>query len=272
MPTAFDLLCPGQPFCLMGVVNVTPDSFYSGSRFPDANRAVDHCLSLATQGARIIDLGGESSRPGSGPVDAAEEADRVLPVITRLKREMPAVHISIDTAKPAVARQALEAGADLINDITAGQDPAMVELAVRKNAFFCLMHMRDEPRTMQQGPEYRDAVTEIRDFLLARAARVEQAGLGRERIILDPGIGFGKTLEHNLSIIKSLGEFANLPYAILLGASRKSFIHALSPSLPEQRLAGSLAAAAAAWRQGIRFFRVHDVYETRQFLQVLSNL
>lgn len=265
-------LFPGDAPILMGVVNVTPDSFSDGGRFLDPERAVAHGLRLATEGAQILDIGGESTRPGAEEVGAEEEIRRIVPAIRALRGAAP--FISIDTRRAATMAAALEAGANFINDISAlTHDPDSLPLAARAGVPVCLMHMRGTPRTMQENTDYKDVVTEVFTYLEARIRACEAAGLARGRILADPGIGFAKTLEHNLALIRNIGKFAALGVPVLLGASRKRFIGALDQNAPpENRLAGSLAAAVAARAQGVRVFRVHDVAQTRQALAVFDAL
>ncbi len=268
---------------VMGILNVTPDSFSDGGRWIDADRAVARAHEMVREGAAIVDVGGESTRPGAEPVGEAEEIDRVVPVIERLVRgdrdHAPLdVPVSVDTMKPAVARAALEAGASLVNDVSGARDPGMVDVLRRAgdDVAVVLMHMRGTPRTMQRDPHYDDVVAEVAAHLHARAAALEAAGVARERIVLDPGIGFGKRLEDNLDLLKNVDRLRGPGYALLVGASRKSFIAAILERArgeappPERRLAGSLAAAAACFAAGVDVVRVHDVRETVEMLAVLG--
>ena len=255
----------------MGIVNVTPDSFSDGGLAATTQAAVVHALRLAAEGADVLDIGGESTRPGAEPVSLQEELDRVIPVIERLVRATEAP-LSIDTLKPEVAKAAMAAGARIWNDVTAlGADDAPAA-AASLDADIILMHMQGEPRSMQAAPHYDDVVVEVEAFLLARAATAEAAGVARERIWLDPGIGFGKTLAHNLTLLGALPRLAAHGYPVLLGASRKRFIAALDPSQPpaDARLGGSLAAALWGARSGCRMVRVHDVAQTAQALALWS--
>lgn len=258
-----------QGTVIMGVVNVTPDSFSDGGRFLDSRRAVEQGLKLAGEGARILDIGGETTRPGSEPTPAAVELDRVLPVIRELKARCAAV-ISIDTNKAEVAAAAIEAGAEIINDITALRgDPEMADLAAHTQAGLVLMHMLGTPRTMQQNPRYADVVAEVRDFLAAQANAALAAGVEREAIVLDPGIGFGKTLAHNLELIRNLPALARLGYPVLLGASRKTFIGQLTGrAVPADRIWGSVGVHVLGAALGARIVRVHDVAPLREALLV----
>lgn len=256
---------------LMGIVNVTPDSFSDGGQFSSSAAAIEHALRLAEEGAAILDIGGESTRPGSDPVPLAEELARVLPVIEALTSRTEAL-ISIDTRKAYVARQALAAGAHIINDITAmTHDPAMIEVAVDAGVPIVLMHALGDPKAMQTDPRYDDAPTDIYDYLAGRVVALTNAGIVRERIIIDPGIGFGKTLEHNLQLMGSLALFHGLGCPVLLGASRKRFIGTLT-NQPEAaaRVAGSVGAALAGAAQGVQIIRVHDVKQTAAALGVFA--
>lgn len=256
----------GGPY-VMGVLNVTPDSFSDGGRCADA--AAPHALAMLEAGADIVDVGGESTRPGAAPVSEQEEVDRVLPAIAALRAET-AAPISVDTAKPGVARAAVAAGATIWNDVNALRAPGALETAAALRCPVVLMHMRGEPRTMQDAPRYRDVVAEVIGFLRERAALAEAQGVAD--IWVDPGIGFGKTLEHNLALLGSIPRIARetgLP--VLIGASRKRFIQGIDPSAADaggSRLAGSLAAALWAARSGAAIVRVHDVAETVQALRV----
>lgn len=260
----------GGPPWIMGVVNVTPDSFSDGGRFLGADAAVAHALALLEAGADVLDIGGESTRPGAEPVSESDEIARVRPVIEALRRRTEAP-ISIDTMKPAVARAAVAAGATIWNDVTALRyAPESAETAAELGVDVVLMHMQGEPRTMQTAPAYENVVAEVSDFLRARAEAAEAAGVSPDRLWVDPGIGFGKTLLHNLSLIASLAEIrAETGKPLLFGASRKRFIAALDADVPvERRLGGSIAAALLAADAGADMIRVHDVAETAQALKV----
>ena len=266
----------GERTLIMGVLNVTPDSFYDGGRHLDAVRAVSAAVEMATAGADIIDIGGESTRPHSEAVDPAVEAARVLPVIEGLRRALPHPRpaVSIDTRRAEVARQALTAGAEIINDVSAGgHDPDMLPLAARARAGLILMHMRGTPADMHLHADYRDLLGEIATELEAACARAVAAGVSPQAIMLDPGIGFAKRPEHNLSLVGQLGRLAALGRPILSGPSRKSFIgHALKaqglPDAPDHRLPGTLAAVAISALMGAHVVRVHDVAAARQALAV----
>ena len=255
---------------IMGIVNVTPDSFSDGGRHDAPQAALAHARRLAAEGAGILDIGGESTRPGAPPVDEALEMARVLPVIGALAAETLGV-ISIDTMKPAVARAAVAAGAGIWNDVTAlRHSPASADTAAELGCQVVLMHMQGEPRTMQAAPRYDDVVAQVCEFLAARAEAAMQAGVARDRIWLDPGIGFGKTLAHNLALLAHLDQVRALGFPVLMGASRKRFIAALDPQAqdPEARAPGSIAAALAGAAAGVAAVRVHDVAQTAQALRV----
>jgi dihydropteroate synthase len=260
---------PPRPL-VMGIVNVTPDSFSDGGRFFAPERAIDHFHRLVEEGADIIDIGGESSRPGAEPVDAGEEWRRLRPVLARISPDSP-VPISVDTYKANVARRALDSGARAINDISAMRfDPEMPSVIAESGAAVILMHMQGTPRSMQKNPVYRDVVSEVCEFLQHRAQAAIEAGIARGKIILDPGIGFGKTLEHNLTILRHLPDFVRQGYPILVGASRKSFIKMVSGVEDGERLEGSLAAAVLAAQAGAAVVRVHDVAQTRRALEICA--
>jgi dihydropteroate synthase len=252
---------------VMGIVNVTPDSFSDGGRYLDVDAAVEHGLRLAADGAAILDVGGESTRPGSHSVPQEEELRRVLPVVQRLAGRTDAV-ISVDTTKPEVMRQAVAAGAGLVNDIRALREPGALEAAAASGAAVCLMHMQGEPHTMQQAPAYQDVVAEVIAFLAGRAAACRAAGIGEERICLDPGFGFGKTMEHNLRLLAHLEAFRSLGLPLLAGLSRKSMLGQLTGRGPAQRMHGSVALAVLAVAAGARIVRAHDVAATVDALKV----
>jgi dihydropteroate synthase len=254
---------------VMGVLNVTPDSFSDGGRFADADAAVAAAERMAADGAALVDVGGESTRPGSAPVDEAEELRRVMPVIERLAGRLP-IPVSIDTRKPGVMRRAVEAGASLVNDVGALRAPGAIEAVAGSGAAVCLMHMQGEPGTMQDAPRYANVVTEVREFLRRRVAACEAAGIGRARIAVDPGFGFGKSLEHNLALLAGLPAIAADGLPLLVGLSRKRMIGALTGRGDGERLAGSLAAAVVAAQNGARIVRAHDVRETVDALRVVA--
>jgi dihydropteroate synthase len=254
---------------VMGIVNVTPDSFSDGGMFEDADAAVAHGLRLLEEGADLLDVGGESTRPGSDPVGAEEESRRVLPVLEGLRRGAPEALLSVDTRSAVVAEAALAAGAALVNDISAGADPDMFGVVTASGAGMILMHMRGEPKTMQQDPRYDDVVAEVRGFLAERLEAAVAAGVGRDRLAIDPGIGFGKNLQHNLELLRSIGSFRELGVPVLVGVSRKRFIGELSGAGdPADRLEGSVAAAVWCASNGVDVVRVHDVAATVRALRV----
>jgi dihydropteroate synthase len=254
---------------VMGIVNVTPDSFSDGGVFLDPARAVEQALRLAEEGADILDVGGESTRPGAQPVSAQQELDRVVPVIEALRAAV-SVPISIDTAKPEVMRAAVAAGAGFINDVQALRAPGALQAAAESKVPVCLMHMQGEPRTMQHNPVYTEVVGEVREFLAARRAAAIAAGIARERIVLDPGFGFGKTVEHNLALLRRLGELRALGAPLVVGLSRKSLIGALLGLPLHERLHASVALALIAARAGAAIVRVHDVRATREALRMME--
>ena len=254
---------------VMGVLNVTPDSFSDGGHYLQLADALRRAEVMVEEGAALIDVGGESTRPGAPPVSVQEELDRVLPVVERLAREMP-VPISVDTSKPEIIREAARAGAGLINDVRALRLPGALEATVASGLPVCLMHMQGEPGTMQQQPAYADVVAEVLAFLTERVCVCESAGIAHERILVDPGFGFGKTLDHNLALLRHLDRFTDLAAGILVGVSRKSMIGALLNAPVGERLSGSLAAAVIAFWQGANIIRTHDVRETVQALCVCA--
>jgi dihydropteroate synthase len=253
---------------LMGVVNVTPDSFSDGGLFLDAEAAVAHGQGLAGQGAEILDVGGESTRPGSHEVSVEEELDRVVPVVAGLAG---VVTVSIDTSKAAVAVAALDAGATIVNDVTAlRHDPEIGELCGERGVGLVLMHMQGDPRTMQEAPSYDDVVDDVKAFLAARMEVAVGAGVDEERVWLDPGIGFGKTLDHNLELLRRLGELRELGRPLVVGTSRKSFIGKIDGSAVDDRIGGTIASSVFAVAEGADVLRVHDVAEAAQAAKVAS--
>ncbi len=263
---------PGLPFDLslprvMGVLNVTPDSFSDGGRFLDRELALRHAERLVDEGADVLDVGGESTRPGAKPVSLDEESTRVLPLIERLRAEFD-VPISIDTSKPELMSLAVAAGAKLINDVSALSAPRAIEVLAPLDVPICLMHMQGEPRTMQQAPQYGDVVADIIKYLGDRVVACEAGGICRQRLLIDPGFGFGKSLQHNLAVLSRLREFANLRLPLLVGLSRKSMLGRLTNRPVEERLAASVAAAVVAVERGAQIVRVHDVAATVDALQV----
>ncbi len=254
---------------VMGVVNVTPDSFSDGGCFLEPGTAVSHAIALAGEGAALLDVGGESTRPGAAPVDVDEELARVVPVIEALVAA-GTPPVSVDTAKPEVMSAAAAAGAELINDVRALTAPGALEAAAASGCGVCLMHMRGEPRTMQQAPDYRDVVEEVYAFLAGRIEACIGAGIARERLAVDPGFGFGKALAHNLALMKQLQRFAGLGVPLVVGVSRKSMIGAVTGRPVGERLAGGLALAALAVRDGARIVRSHDVAATLDAIRMAA--
>lgn len=254
---------------VMGVLNLTPDSFSDGGRWASLDAALTRARQMVEEGADLIDIGGESTRPGARPVAEQEELDRVIPLIERLHGEVNCV-LSIDTMKPAVMRAACTAGASLINDVNALRAPGAVEVARETGAAVCLMHMRGEPRSMQEAPVYADAVGEVSEFLRLRANVCEAAGIAREAIVLDPGFGFGKTVQHNLTLLAGLARLCAMGYPLLVGLSRKSMFGQICAAPVDRRLSASLAAATAAVLGGAAIVRAHDVRETLDAVRVAA--
>ena len=270
MRSAVSAAAAGE-FQVMGIVNVTPDSFSDGGLYLDHRAAVAHGLELERAGASILDIGGESTRPGAHPVPEAEELRRVVPVIEGLRAQGSAAQISIDTSKAAVAAAALAAGATLVNDVTALRgDPAMAGVVASAGADLCLMHMLGDPRTMQRDPRYDDVVSEVKAFLDERLHVAVAAGIAEQRIALDPGIGFGKTTEHNLTLLRRVAELVTLGRPVLIGTSRKSFLGKITARPVEDRIAATIATNLFAYERGARIFRVHDVAPIHDALQVLA--
>lgn len=252
----------------MGVVNVTPDSFSDAGRFLDPQVAIAHANRLIDEGADLIDVGGESTRPGAQPVDAAEESRRVLPVIRALRDA--SVPAGVDTVKPEIMHRAIAEGASVVNDVNALRAPGALETVAESDVGVCLMHIQGEPRTMQAAPHYDDVVGEVKAFLRERVAAAVASGIRRERIAIDPGFGFGKTIEHNLELLRRLAEFAELGVPLLVGLSRKSTLGAITGRPAGERLPAGIAAALLAVQRGARIVRVHDVAATRDALAVLA--
>jgi dihydropteroate synthase len=248
----------------MGVVNVTPDSFSDGGRFFDTRAAIDHARRLAEEGADILDIGGESTRPGAAPVSEADELARVLPVLEKLS----GFCVSVDTRRPMVMKAALASGASMINDVRALAEPYAHEAVASTGCAVCLMHMKGLPATMQREPRYDDVVAEVKAFLKEAVRKARFAGIGADRIVVDPGFGFGKTAAHNLVLLKELHQFVDLGVPVLAGLSRKSTIGKITGRPMEERLAGSLAMALLAIGQGAKILRVHDVKETKDVIAV----
>jgi dihydropteroate synthase len=255
---------------LVGILNVTPDSFSDGGEFLDPDRAVARAETLLAEGAHIVDVGGESTRPGSEPVSKEEELRRVLPVVRGILVARPEALISIDTYRASTAAAALDAGASIVNDVTALSDPEMADLVAERSCPVVLMHMQGVPKSMQQDPRYEDVVHEVRDFLAHRAECAIQAGVKEENIILDPGIGFGKTLEHNLTLLSRLDSLAGLGFPVLVGVSRKSFLGKILNEGSKSRLFGTVAANVLAHERGTTLFRVHDVRANKEALAVAA--
>ncbi len=262
-------LALGERTALMGVVNVTPDSFYEGSRYPEVSEAVEVALALIEAGADIVDIGGESTRPGGQEVPVSEELERVLPVLEGVRARTEAL-LSIDTKKAAVAERALEAGADIVNDVSAFGDDGMAQVAARARAGVVLMHMRGTPETMQREPVYEDVVGEVKAYLRNAVERAEAAGVSGESILVDPGIGFGKTLEHNLTLLRELSALAELGKPVLVGTSRKSFIGRLLSDTSHDRIFGTAGSVATAVLNGASVVRVHDVHEMSDVVTVVD--
>ncbi|MFL2510707.1 MAG: dihydropteroate synthase [Candidatus Neomarinimicrobiota bacterium] len=257
---------------LMGILNITPDSFSDGGNYFEKNSAVKHALEMINEGADIIDIGGESTKPFSDPVSLDEELSRVLPVIEALRKETD-VCISIDTTKSEVANQALEIGASIINDISAMEfDKSMVDIALKFDCPIILMHMKGTPKNMQENPQYSSLISEIISYLNTRIDFVISKGINRKKIIIDPGIGFGKSVENNFEIINNLNQFTKLGYPVLLGASRKSFIGITLDDSEDDRIEGSLAANVIGLQKGVSIFRVHDVDQTRKALTIAKKI
>jgi dihydropteroate synthase len=256
----------------MGILNVTPDSFSDGGRYLEARKAIARGVELAEQGADIIDIGGESTRPGARPLSAPEEIERVVPVVRELRRVI-SIPLSIDTVKAEVARAALDAGADVVNDISALRfDPDMISLIVEEKVPVVLMHMQGTPRTMQESPRYQNVLQEVKDFLRSRVAFSVERGVAPGQIVIDPGIGFGKDLEHNLALIRGISTLTSLAQPVLVGPSRKTFIGKILNVGPDDRLEGSLAAAVAAILGGANMIRMHDVKEARRAMALADAL
>jgi dihydropteroate synthase len=255
---------------LVGILNITPDSFSDGGDYLDPEAAAARAANILDEGARVVDIGGESTRPGSDPVSPDEEMRRVVPAIERLVANRPAAVVSVDTYHAVTARAALWAGACIVNDVTALRgDPRMVALVVEAGCPVVLMHMKDEPKTMQREPRYDDVVREVRDFLAERAEFAVSAGVKPENVIVDPGIGFGKTLDHNLALLRDLDVIVDLGFPVLVGASRKSFLGTITGvEVANERVFGTVATSVMAYERGATFFRVHDVRANREALAV----
>ena len=259
----------GKECQIMGILNVTPDSFYDGGKFDVKEKAVGRAIEMVENGADIIDVGGESTRPGSERISLEKEKERVIPVIKELKNKID-VKISIDTYKPEIAEAAVEAGADIVNDVFGLRKEGMIQKIAELDVPIIIMHMQGEPKNMQDNPVYEDVITDISSFFIQQTEKAIEVGVKEENIIIDPGIGFGKKLEHNLEILKRLDEFKSLGYPILLGASRKSFLGQILNKKAENRLSGSLAVAADAVTKGAGILRVHDVRETVDVIDTIQ--
>jgi dihydropteroate synthase len=266
-----DLFQTGEPV-LIGIVNVTPDSFSDGGLYLNPDEAILHGKRLIAEGAHILDIGGESTRPGSDLLPVEEEIKRILPVVTGLKN--CGAMISVDTRNAATMKAVLDAGASMINDVSAlRHDPDSLRVVAESGCNVCLMHMKGDPRTMQENPAYEDVFQEVYGFLEKRVEACLDVGVPVEKILIDPGIGFGKTLDHNLILLSRLENFRSLKVPVMLGASRKRFIESLCPGASiDARMPGSVAACLAAWKQGVKVFRVHDIAETAQALTVFRNI
>ncbi|AMN11770.1 dihydropteroate synthase [Alteromonas macleodii] len=256
---------------VMGILNVTPDSFSDGGKHTNVSQALNHALRMIEEGATFIDIGGESTRPGAPNVSLQEELDRTIPVIEAVAKNTPCV-ISIDTSKADVMREAVKAGAGLINDVRALQEPGALQVAAEAQVPVCLMHMQGQPRTMQQSPEYDDVVNDVGQFLLARTKVCEEAGIAKDKILFDPGYGFGKSLEHNYTLVKHLPSLMKLGYPVLVGMSRKSMIGNLLNRKVDERLAGSISLATIVAQMGAQIIRVHDVKETADAVNIVKML
>lgn len=256
---------------LMGVLNVTPDSFSDGGMYPSSKDAITRGIEMVEQGADIIDIGGESTRPGAQRIDAKEQNRRVVDVIAGLRKELPAhIHISIDTTLSEVAKASFDAGATMLNDVSAGrEDKSILKLAAETNVPICLMHMQGNPSDMQDNPSYENVTKEVSDFLVKQASTAQGSGVKKENIILDPGIGFGKRTQHNLELLRDLAELTNLGYPVLLGTSRKRFMGRITQEdNPSERMPATCATSALGVLAGVKIFRVHDVWQNRQALDV----
>lgn len=256
---------------LMGVLNVTPDSFSDGGMYPSSKDAITRGIEMVEQGADIIDVGGESTRPGAQRIDATEQKRRVVDVIAGLRKELPAhIHISIDTTLSEVAKSSLDAGASMLNDVSAGrEDKNILNLAADSGVPICLMHMQGTPANMQENPSYENVTKEVLEFLVNHANEAERAGIKKENIILDPGIGFGKRTQHNLELLRDLNKITSLGYPILLGTSRKRFMGEISKQEdPQERMPATCATSALGVVAGVKIFRVHDIWQNRQALDV----
>ncbi len=275
----FELKLGSKP-CIMGILNVTPDSFSDGGKYYNFEKAVTRAKELVNQGADILDIGGESSRPNAKPVSEAEEIKRVIPVIKAISSQID-IPVSIDTVKSEVAKLAIDAGASIINDISSFEnDPKLADLAAKRGVLVIMMHMKGTPETMQDNPEYIDLITEINNYFIKRVDYAVARGIKKENIILDPGIGFGKTIQHNLVILKNINILAKLGYPLLIGSSRKSFIQKILEEMNKKKIdaaskeceIGTLASVAAVFMNGGHIVRVHDVARVKPFVQILDSI
>ena len=260
---------------IMGILNVTPDSFSDGGAYPSTKSAVDRALIMIEQGAKIIDIGGESTKPGSERVPPIEQKRRIIDVISQLKKVIPSnILISVDTTSSEVAQAAIDLGVEMINDVSGGtDDEKMMPLIAQNNLYYCIMHMQGSPKTMQDNPTYENVIEEIKSFLMEQAIKLTELGLEKNKIILDPGIGFGKTTNHNLEILNNLEIFSSLGFNTLLGASRKRLFSEISKeNNPEDRISGTCATSALGVVAGINIFRVHDVWQNKQAIDVAFNI
>ena len=257
----------------MGILNITPDSFSDGGRFTRVDIAVDHALKMLDDGADIIDIGGESTRPGSLPVSEHEECERIIPVINSIKKINSDITVSVDTYKASVARKAIEAGADIINDISGLTfDPDMLPLLSGKDIPVVIMHIKGKPKTMQKNPSYNDLIKDVRSFLRHQSKIAEKSGIKNNQIILDPGIGFGKTFDHNFTLLRRLDEICSLGYPVMIGPSRKAFIGDALDLPPNERLEGTLATVVAGIMNGAKIVRVHDVKEVNRAVKITEKI
>ena len=257
----------------MGILNVTPDSFSDGGRFTNAKIAVDHALKMIDDGAHIIDIGGESTRPGSVPVSEDEECERILPVIESIKKINNNITISVDTYKASVAKKAIEVGSDIVNDISGLTfDPDMIPLLSKKDIPVIIMHINGKPKTMQKNPTYNDLIKDIKSFLHHQSNIAEENGIKNKHIILDPGIGFGKTFEHNFTLLRKLDEICSLGYPVMIGTSRKAFIGDALDLPPDDRVEGTLATIVAGIMNGAKIVRVHDVKEVNRVVKITEKI
>ncbi|MDW6091936.1 dihydropteroate synthase [Vibrio rhizosphaerae] len=261
-----NLSCPQ----VMGILNTTPDSFSDGGLFASPEKALAHADTMINAGATIIDVGGESTRPGAAEVTVAEELKRVVPVVSAIRQKYPDIWISVDTSKAEVMQQSIDAGADLINDIRSLQEPGALAVVAKAGIPVCLMHMQGQPETMQERPEYRDVLQDVYTFLEHRIVACEKAGIRRENIILDPGFGFGKALEHNYQLLANLKVFHQFGLPLLIGLSRKTMLHKFLNKQPADCMVASVVCAAVAAMQGAQIFRVHDVAETVEAMKIIS--